>query len=188
MKEQKSQFDDDVENDKNPIEIQLSSVSTDGKMELKFSEELQIPENLGLMIKSRKCEDDSILEIAMIDPYSQVNNNLQYWTIESVSGTGLFIKLHFERPLQVSQDDKPDQLFFHIRMSMWKTLDNRSLPELVVETKDIVRQVHSITEVAIISDVGITTQASAATTVALHAWAMYAAKASLKQVWDALSS
>lgn len=93
----------------------------------------------------------------MIDADRKINRNLKHWSIESVNGKKIAIQLHFERPLEVSQDDKPDKLFFHIRMSNYRTKKSRSLPELVVETKTIARQVPSKTEADIISDAGVAT-------------------------------
>ena len=63
----------------NPIDVQVSRVSAQGKLELTFTEELQFPENFLQLIKDRKCTKESILEIAMIDPYDQVNTNFKYW-------------------------------------------------------------------------------------------------------------
>ena len=69
----------------------------------------------------------------MIDSDNQVNSNLKHWSIESVTGKSIAIQLNFERPLEVSQNNKSDQLFVHIRMSTWTTKDGRFLPELVAE-------------------------------------------------------
>ena len=124
----------------------------------------------------------------MIDSERQINNNLKHWTIESVSGKRIDIQLQFEKPLEVSQEDAPDQLFFQIRMSMWQTKNNKSLPELVVETKNIIRQVKSETEVDTVSDAGKATDASVATGISVNSAASFAMKASLKQIWDALDS
>ena len=74
----------------------------------------------------------------MIDSDLQTNTNLKDWSIVSVSGKQVDIQLNFDRPLLVSQN-KPDKIYFKIRMSMWKTSDQKSLPDLVVEKKEIVR-------------------------------------------------
>ena len=125
----------------------------------------------------------------MIDSDRQINTNLKHWSIESVSAKKLVIYLHFERPLEVSQDDASDQLFFHIRMSKWRTHDNtKSLPELVVKTKNIVSQVLSKTEIDIVSGAGVATKAAVGTTITSSSAASFAMKFSLKSLWDALDS
>ena len=74
----------------------------------------------------------------MIDSDLQTNTNLKDWSIVSVSGKQVDIQLNFDRPLLVSQN-KPDKIYFRIRMSIWMTSDQKSLPDLVVEKKEIVR-------------------------------------------------
>ena len=124
----------------------------------------------------------------MIDSDRQINTNLKHWSIELVSGKKLVIYLHFESPLEVSQDDA-DQLLFHIRMSRWSTPDSkRSLLELVVKTKIVARQVLSKTEVAIVSGAGVATKAAVGTSITLSSATSFAMKSSLKSLWDALDS
>ena len=43
-------------------------MSADGKFDLTFSEELKIPDAFQQQIKDQKCKEDSILDIAFIDP------------------------------------------------------------------------------------------------------------------------
>ena len=124
----------------------------------------------------------------MLDPYNEMNNNLDYWTIESFSNNGLVIQLVFNRPLEVSQDFKPDQLVFHIRMGQWKTLDGKSPPDLVLNTKDIARQVSSKDEAEKIQSAATASSRSSAFTSIFSTIAMQITGASLNYLWDALNA
>ena len=44
----------------------------------------------------------------MVEPDNELSSNLKYWTIVSVSGEKLVVKLEFESPEKVSQNDFSD--------------------------------------------------------------------------------
>ena len=94
--------------------------------------------------------------------------------ISHITGKSIVIQLlHFERPLEVSQNNKSDQLFFHIRMSTWSTKDGRFLPELVVEKKNITRQVLSPTEIEEMTKVAVAMTATTATVISVYTVVMF---------------
>ena len=67
-----------------------------------------LPDNFSEIVREREGKNDAVLGVTMVRPGNQLDSNLNYWSLISFSGEKLVIKLHFESPLNVSQDDEAD--------------------------------------------------------------------------------
>lgn len=79
-----------------------------GQFSIEFEEELQLPENFSEIVKERESRNDTVLGLTMVRPGNQLESNLNFWSLISVSDEKLVIKLHFKSPMSVSQDDEAD--------------------------------------------------------------------------------
>ena len=73
-------------------------------------------------------------------------------------------------------------------MSKWKSLDNESLPELLLKTKKIARQARSKDEAEIISTIAESSAITTTSIAATYTSTTYYTKASLNYLWAALNS
>ena len=97
-----------VDNTARDLQIRVGIVSAAGQFSIEFEEELQLPDNFSEIVKEREGRNDAVLEITMVRPGNELDSNLNYWSLISVSGERIVIKLHFESPLNVSQGDEAD--------------------------------------------------------------------------------
>lgn len=68
---------------KKPLDIQISKISNLGRVNLVFTEEMDFPQDLQELINNNQGQDDSVMEIQMIDPGDEVNSNFLSWSFES---------------------------------------------------------------------------------------------------------
>ena len=68
---------------KKPLDIQISKISNLGRVNLVFTEEMDFPQDLQELINNNQGQDDSVMEIQMIDPDDEVNSNFLSWSFES---------------------------------------------------------------------------------------------------------
>ena len=69
----------------------MSSISYSGQLEIRFEEELELPDNFSEIVKERIGKDDAVLEFTMADTYDEPNNNFLGWSLVSVDDKVLVI-------------------------------------------------------------------------------------------------
>ena len=78
------------------------------------------------------------LDILMISgDTNEFDSNLLSWKLIELTPTLMKIEIVFERPLEVSQGERPDQIIVQVELSKYQDSNGLSLPCNVLRVKDI---------------------------------------------------
>ena len=125
------------EGEKPPPTVEISKVMSNALLVLKFSKEMQFPDNLPELIENQR-EDDMLLDLWHIyqgnDGEEQQAIQLKNWKVKSSRSTQIVVQLEFDNAIEVSSSMYGlDKILVQVNMDMYEDMDGKRLPPSVLK-------------------------------------------------------
>ena len=92
-------------------EVRVASIRSTGDLTLRFTHNMQFPDDIADLINERDTFPKKLLEVIMINgDTEEIDQNLISWSVISASSTNIDIRTEYENPLYVSSGYSADYL------------------------------------------------------------------------------
>ena len=126
-----------------PPEVRLEKFTNSGRLRLRITSSLQIPqETLVLLAQDENLISDMITVAVKRYEEEELEEDasIQFsWDLVQMDGDAIDIKLNFDAPLSISQDDEADLIYIQLSLSQFEDSNGKTLPESLIKMFEVPR-------------------------------------------------